>query len=73
MAAVVMYAAFMVYIIYCAIKCSIQAAHEGGGAYRVMLFSIIITYGGKSSVSIRSRVVADDSTHSLRVFESFGI
>lgn len=54
MTAVIMYAAFMVYIIYCAIKCSIQAAHEGGEAYRIMLFSIIITYGGETSVYIHS-------------------
>ena len=35
----------MVYVIFAAVMCSIQAAKQGGAAYRVMLFSIIVTYG----------------------------
>ncbi|KAI0312347.1 glycosyltransferase family 2 protein [Amylostereum chailletii] len=38
-------AILMVYLLYAAVKCAIQAAHQGGTAYQVMLFSIIITYG----------------------------
>lgn len=35
----------MVYLIFASVKCSIQAAEQGGSANNVMLFSIVITYG----------------------------
>lgn len=44
----IMLALLMVYVIFCAVVCSIQAANQGGGAYSIMLFSVIVTYGGKS-------------------------
>lgn len=68
MAAVITYAAFMIYIIYCAVKCSIQAAHEGGGAYRTMLFSIIITYGGATRK--RLRPILADNVLAVYIFSS---
>ncbi len=39
------FALLMVYVIFAAIMCSIQAANQGGTAYQLMLFSIILTYG----------------------------
>ncbi|EMD37704.1 glycosyltransferase family 2 protein [Gelatoporia subvermispora B] len=41
----ILLAFLMVYVIFAAVMCSIQAAGQGGDAYRVMLFSIVITYG----------------------------
>ncbi|KAI0066085.1 glycosyltransferase family 2 protein [Artomyces pyxidatus] len=38
-------AIFMVYLIFAAVKCSIIAAQQGGTAYQIMWFSIIVTYG----------------------------
>jgi len=35
----------MIYMLSAAIACSVQAAHQGGTANSVMLFSILITYG----------------------------
>ena len=35
----------MIYVIFAAVMCAIQAANQGGPAYNLMLFSIIITYG----------------------------
>lgn len=40
------FAVLMAYVIFCAVMCSIQAARQGGSSYSVMLFSIIMTYGG---------------------------
>ena len=37
----------MVYVIFAAVMCSIQAATQGGWAYQLMLFSIILTYGSR--------------------------
>lgn len=39
----------MLYLVAAAIICAIQAASAGGNTYRVMLFSIILTYGGRLS------------------------
>lgn len=36
----------MAYLLFCAIMCAIRASTEGDSAYSVMLFSIIVTYGG---------------------------
>ena len=35
----------MVYMIFCSIKCAIQAAEQGGSANQVMLLSVVVTYG----------------------------
>ncbi|OSD06767.1 glycosyltransferase family 2 protein [Trametes coccinea BRFM310] len=58
------FAVLMVYVVFCAVMCSIQAAYQGGAAYRVMLFSIILTYG----VYAISSVLAFDPWH---MFTSF--
>lgn len=42
----IVFAVLMAYVIFCAIECAIQASYQGGPAYRIMLFSIIMTYGG---------------------------
>ena len=52
----VAFAALMVYVLYAAVMCSIQAAHNGDSAYSVMLFSIIITYGSACMRLIPKRV-----------------
>ena len=39
------FAVLMIYVIFAAVMCAIQAANQGGPAYNLMLFSIIITYG----------------------------
>ncbi|TFY80975.1 hypothetical protein EWM64_g3032 [Hericium alpestre] len=38
-------AILMVYLLFAAVRCAVQASTQGGGAYQVMLFSIIVTYG----------------------------
>ncbi|TFK90049.1 glycosyltransferase family 2 protein [Polyporus arcularius HHB13444] len=58
------FAALMVYVIFAAVMCSVQAAKQGGAAYRVMLFSIIITYG----MYAISSVLAFDPWHMLTSF-----
>ncbi|KAI9060296.1 glycosyltransferase family 2 protein [Trametes sanguinea] len=58
------FAVLMVYVIFCAVMCSIQAAYQGGAAYRIMLFSIILTYG----VYAISSVLAFDPWHMLTSF-----
>lgn len=40
-------AVLMCYMIFGAVLCAIQAARQGGEVYRIMLFSIIATYGGE--------------------------
>ena len=47
---VISFAILMGYLLFCAVMCAIAAAHQGGGAYSVMLFSIIATYGGTSAI-----------------------
>ncbi|RPD57628.1 glycosyltransferase family 2 protein [Lentinus tigrinus ALCF2SS1-7] len=58
------FAALMVYVIFAAVMCSIQAARQGGAAYRVMLFSIVVTYG----MYAVSSVLAFDPWHMLTSF-----
>lgn len=40
------FAVFMCYMVFCAIMAALQAARLGGGAYSIMLFSLLATYGG---------------------------
>ncbi|KDQ55846.1 glycosyltransferase family 2 protein [Jaapia argillacea MUCL 33604] len=42
---VIIFAVLMLYVFFSAVMCGIQAARIGGGAYSVMLFSVIATYG----------------------------
>ncbi|CDO75678.1 Glycosyltransferase Family 2 protein [Trametes cinnabarina] len=58
------FAVLMVYVVFCAVMCSIQAAVQGGAAYRIMLFSIILTYG----VYAFSSILAFDPWHMLTSF-----
>jgi len=37
----------MVYLLFAAVECAIQAAKQGGTAYQIMWFSILVTYGGE--------------------------
>ena len=37
----------MVYLLFCAVMCAVKAADGGSVAFRTMVFSVIITYGGK--------------------------
>lgn len=39
-------AVLMAYMLFCAVLCAVAASKQGGYVYRVMLFSIIATYGG---------------------------
>ncbi|KZV63383.1 glycosyltransferase family 2 protein [Peniophora sp. CONT] len=45
-------AVLMVYLLFAAVMCAIQAAHEGGAANRVMAFSLIVTYGAYAFSSL---------------------
>ncbi|KAI0295847.1 glycosyltransferase family 2 protein [Multifurca ochricompacta] len=38
-------AILMFYLIFAAVECAIQAARQGGTAYQIMWFSILVTYG----------------------------
>ena len=40
-------AILMVYLLFAAVECAIQAAKQGGTAYQIMWFSIVVTYGGE--------------------------
>jgi hypothetical protein len=42
-------AILMVYLLFAAVQCAIQAAKQGGTAYQIMWFSIVVTYGGNFS------------------------
>ena len=46
----------MVYVIFAAVMCSIQAATQGGSAYQLMLFSIILTYGSTYFILVLGRL-----------------
>jgi chitin synthase len=46
-----LFALLMCYLSSAAVVCAVQAAKEGGNTYRVMLFSIILTYGGVAKSS----------------------
>ncbi|KAH9942456.1 chitin synthase-domain-containing protein [Epithele typhae] len=58
------FAVLMVYVLFAAVMCSIQAARQSDSAYRVMLFSIIVTYG----MYVASSILACDPWH---IFTSF--
>ncbi|EIW63419.1 uncharacterized protein TRAVEDRAFT_69433 [Trametes versicolor FP-101664 SS1] len=60
----IVFAVLMAYVIFCAIECAIQASYQGGPAYRIMLFSIIMTYG----VYAVSSVLSFDPWHMLTSF-----
>jgi chitin synthase len=51
----------MVYLLGAAVVCILQASKEGGNSYRVMLFSIIITYGSWAA----SGLLAFDPWHMI--------
>ena len=50
-AASIMLAILMVYLLFAAVECAIQAAKQGGTAYQIMWFSILVTYGGERKQS----------------------
>ncbi|GJE97749.1 glycosyltransferase family 2 protein [Phanerochaete sordida] len=58
------FALLMGYMLYCAVMCAIAASRQGDGAYSVMLFSIIATYG----VYLFASVLSFDPWH---MFTSF--
>ncbi|KAJ3539839.1 hypothetical protein NM688_g6311 [Phlebia brevispora] len=43
----IVFAVFMVYMIFCAVMATLQAVSIGGGANRIMIFSLLATYGGE--------------------------
>ncbi|KAI0071473.1 glycosyltransferase family 2 protein [Panus rudis PR-1116 ss-1] len=50
----ILLALMMCYMIFCAVMCAIAAAQQGGSIYRVMIFSLICTYGVYFSSSLLS-------------------
>ncbi|KAH8982703.1 chitin synthase-domain-containing protein [Lactarius akahatsu] len=44
-------AVLMVYLLFAAVECAIQAARQGGAAYQIMWFSIVVTYGAYTVAS----------------------
>jgi hypothetical protein len=50
-AAAIILAILMVYLLFAAVECAIQAAKQGGVAYQIMWFSILVTYGGERKQS----------------------
>ncbi|KAI0690108.1 glycosyltransferase family 2 protein [Cytidiella melzeri] len=60
----ILFALLMVYLIFCAIMCAIRASKQGDGAYSIMLFSIIVTYG----VYFFASVLCFDPWHMLTSF-----
>ncbi|THH00743.1 hypothetical protein EW026_g1841 [Hermanssonia centrifuga] len=50
----VIFAVLMCYMIFCAVMATIKASSQGGGAYSIMIFSLIATYGVYFSSSILS-------------------
>lgn len=47
-----LFAVIMLYLLGAAVVCILQASKQGGNTYRVMLFSIIITYGSWAASSL---------------------
>lgn len=41
----------MAYLLFAAVECAIQAAKQGGTAYQIMWFSIVVTWGGETQYS----------------------
>ncbi|TFK53655.1 glycosyltransferase family 2 protein [Heliocybe sulcata] len=60
----IVFACLMVYVFFAAIWCAIYASRNGGSAYAVMLFSIIVTYG----VYTTSSLLFFDPWHMLTSF-----
>ena len=52
------------YMIACAVVCSLHAVVEGGVVYRNMTFSVIVTYG----VYVAASILAMDPWHMLTSF-----
>jgi hypothetical protein len=50
-AVAIILAILMVYLLFAAVECAIQAADQGGTAYQIMWFSIVVTYGGETQHS----------------------
>jgi hypothetical protein len=53
-------AILMVYLLFAAVECAIQAAKQGGTAYQIMWFSIVVTYGGNFSTPMMWRIIGPD-------------
>lgn len=49
---VTLFAVIMLYLLGAAVACILEASKQGGNTYRVMLFSIIITYGSWAASSL---------------------
>ncbi|KAI0339791.1 hypothetical protein BDW22DRAFT_1431288 [Trametopsis cervina] len=64
MSLAILFALLMAYLIFCAVMCAIRASTQGGGAYSIMLFSIIVTYG----VYLFSSILSFDPWHMLTSF-----
>ncbi|KAG6899842.1 hypothetical protein C0993_006360, partial [Termitomyces sp. T159_Od127] len=58
------FSALMVYLIFASVKCSIQAAEQGGSANNIMLFSVVITYG----LYLFASILAFDPWHMITSF-----
>ncbi|KAG6902764.1 hypothetical protein C0995_011912 [Termitomyces sp. Mi166 len=58
------FSVLMVYLIFASVKCSIQAAVQGGSANNVMLFSVVITYG----LYLFASILAFDPWHMITSF-----
>lgn len=52
-AVAIILAILMVYLLFAAVECAIQAAKQGGVAYQIMWFSILVTYGGEPKAILR--------------------
>ena len=52
----ILLAFMMVYLLFCAVMCAVKAADGGSVAFRTMVFSVIITYGGKVHATPRERI-----------------
>ncbi|KAH8107991.1 chitin synthase-domain-containing protein [Cristinia sonorae] len=63
-AAAIMLALLMAYMLFCAVMCAVAASKQGGFVYRVMLFSIIATYG----VYLFSSILSFDPWHMITSF-----
>ncbi|CAK5281509.1 unnamed protein product [Mycena citricolor] len=60
----ILFAVLMMYMIFASVLCALAAAHQGGQANSVMLFSLVITYGLYASSSI----LAFDPWHMVTSF-----
>ena len=60
----------MCHMMFCAVMAAIQASRLGGGAYHIMLFSLIATYGGESK-HLLSKIIDFDCVCPVYLFSSF--